>query len=479
MSELASRFDLSEFELGGLKIRPRERHIRSATATLTVEPLVMELLMVLSRRAGQLVSRREIFEVCWGEAPVGDDSLNRVVAILRKTLTRAAGANIRVETVPSAGYVLRLEGNSSGNGSSADAQEAIEAATHSWRMGLPEPDYLRLESLRRACAVEPGNARAWGMLALLARHAVEYGEAEATPEYVRECEQAATRATALDPLQPEALTAMACVAPLFGRWTDGRRRLSAILQDSPNCVAATEELAVLEMATGRIRASIGLRAPLIAADPLAALYGHKAIYQLWSVGDFTEMDHVADRAIQLWPTHPAVWMARLWTLAYTGRIQAALDMIEDATLRPRMPEPAIGYLRSVLGASEHGGSVQKGRAVEASRKTALTGPANALAAIFGLGLLDRPDDAFAVADGYYLRAGSGPVPVRHTQAEPSVNEQHRRLTQILFTPVFAKLRPDRRFLQLCERIGLCRYWDQNALNPDFMIPDAVDASARL
>lgn len=466
----------ADFELGSIRVRPRARVIEAASRSVTVEPLVMQLLVALSRRAGQLVTRREIFALCWGTAPAGDDSLNRIVAVLRKALQGVGGNAVRIETVPSAGYVLRLAHDLRGVGPDANrdaqVQRAIDGGFDSWRLALPEPDHLAIEQLRGACALAPSNARAWGMLALLCRHAAEYGGPAAVSDYVRECEAAAKCATALDPQQPEALTALVSVVPLFGGWTAAREQLVRILDVTPDSVVAAQDLATLEMATGRIRAGKALRDRLVASDPLAAVFCYKSVYQHWAVGDLLGMDHVADRAMQLWPTHPAVWMVRLWTLAYTGRVPAALDMLDDRVSRPDTPAVVLTFLRHVLTAL-HSGEIDA--ATEASVRVARTGPANAMAALFALRLLDRPDDLFEVAEAYYVRCGSGPVPVRHTDSELSLNEQHRRLTQVLFMPVFAGLRADKRFMAICERTGLCRHWIESGIRPDFM--NEVDSPA--
>ncbi|MBS0398240.1 MAG: winged helix-turn-helix domain-containing protein, partial [Proteobacteria bacterium] len=176
-------------------------------ASVTMEPLVMQLLVELARRAGQLVTRREIFEKCWGGVPVGDDSLNRIVAGLRKALKQAAASLVTVETVASAGYMLRLSlqaGEQDLHAQREEVSRTLEAAFDSWRIGIPEPDHLRLELLRRACALQPENARAHGMLALLCRLAAEYAEPGATSGHVAQCDASARRALALDPGQPEA-----------------------------------------------------------------------------------------------------------------------------------------------------------------------------------------------------------------------------------------------------------------------------------
>lgn len=465
---VASRAE-SDFELGDAHVRPQVRTIESSGASITVEPLVMQLLVMLSRRAGQLVTRRDLFEVCWGSTAVGDDSLNRVVRALRKALQHTGSRAIIIETVPGAGYILKLAGLPIGRDQHEEVQRAIHAGFDSWRLGLPQPDFVSVEQLRAACAAEPTNARSWSMLALLCRHAAEYGDAGSVSAFVGECESAGRRAIDIDPGQPEALTALVSVIPLFGNWTESRAGLLSVLQNNPEHVVPTQDLATLEMATGCIRAGKALRDGLIARDPLAATYCYKSVFQHWSAGDLIGMDRVADRALLLWPFHPAVWNVRMWTLAYTNRAPAALAMLNDAATRPALPAASTEFLRKALRAAESGETAEVRAAVDVSKKLARTGPGNAIQAMFALGLLHRHDEVFDVAEAYYFSGGSDPVPVRHTAAEMSINEQHRRLTQILFTPVFAEIRNHARFTHICDRIGLHRYWTDNNITPDFLI----------
>jgi DNA-binding winged helix-turn-helix (wHTH) protein len=447
------------------------RILETASMSVSVEPLVMQLLVTLSRRAGKLVTRRQVFDACWGAAAVGDDSLNRAVAVLRKALRLVAERAVQIETVPATGYVLRLvaseEPQEHANSRGA-VGSAIEAGYDSWRLGLPEPDHLRLELLRRATAEHPESDDAWGMLALLCRQAVEYAEPGDSPAYVDECQAAARKALALNDRQGEALAALASVAPLYGRWTQARATLCRALKLVPRHVVAEHDLAILEMATGRVRTAKAILDGLISRDTLAACFCYKSIYQHWSVHDLAGLDHVSERAIQLWPSHPAVWIARFWTHAYTGRGHASMAMLDDAATRPRIPEPAFQLLRASVSASLRGGEQSKEEAARVCREAASRGPALTLAAINGLGLLDRTDDLFEVAYAYYVLLGRGPVPLRHTRDEPSINDQHRRVTQALFTPACSGMRKDPRFMELCGRMGLTDYWGKAGLDPDFL-----------
>lgn len=459
-----------DFDLGPIRVRPVARALESSKGSFVTEPLVMQLLVELSRKAGRVVSRREIFERCWGSAPVGDDSLNRIVRELRRALSIADDGTVLVETVPGAGYALRLGAKPPKfNGTAAaDVDHAIQEALDSVRRGLPEPDYLRLEMLRRAVLLDATSAGAWGMLALLSRYAAEYSEPGEVSEFVAQCQTTARRALRLDPRQSYALVALATVAPLFGRWLEARSSLMEVMEAAPDEFVAAHELIIVEMATGRVGAALTLTNRLIEADPLAASTIYKGIYQRWSAGDLLGMDQLGEKGIHLWPMHVAIWTARLWTLAFTGRIEAAQAMLEDDASRPEIPHATLRLLQAVIGAAASRTPDDVDRAAASARQAAAAGPARAITALFALGLLDRVDESFGVAEAYYLRRGAGPVPVRQTPGEPSINDQHRRVTQILFTPACARMREDARFMTLCESIGLAGYWQETGLEPDFL-----------
>ena len=101
-------------------------------------------------------------------------------------------------------------------------------------------------------------------------------------------------------------------------------------------------------------------------------------------------------------------------------------------------------------------------------EVAALGPAQTVAALQTLFALDAVDEAFDVARGYYLGQGKSAAPLRWNANDPSITDQHRRVTQLLFTPGAKRMRRDERFLPLCEDIGLASYWDSFGLGPDFL-----------
>lgn len=94
----------SDFALGELRICPSKREILAGERRETVQPRIMQVLVALARRRGEVVSRDELVETCWGGYAVSDDAIHRCIGRIRR-LSEAHGG-FRLETVPRVGYQL-------------------------------------------------------------------------------------------------------------------------------------------------------------------------------------------------------------------------------------------------------------------------------------------------------------------------------------------------------------------------------------
>lgn len=458
-----------EIELGDIVLVRDRRTFSGPRGTVQVEPLVMQLAIALMTKAGRVVPRSDLFQMVWGDAPMGDDSLNRLVAATRRNLRDVGHGRVEIETVPSAGYALIVRAPSgTAEEVRTEAERALRAGFMSWRAAAPAPDYPAIARLKAVVTALPDDAACWGMLALLYRHAAEYGPGEDREEFTAQCEYAAQRALDSDPFQPEAEIALTSIVPVFGHWGAAHDRLSAVLDRHKGHVIATHDLAIIEMSTGRVAEAKRLIDPLVTEDPLAPCFGYKTVYHHWSLGDLDTMDRRADRIYQLWPQHPAVWTSRFWTLAFTDRAAAAMQMLSSAAIPPPIPGSLADFLRELLRTV-----MDDFRAVDRIARRAVDavaiGPAQAVNSMMALGLLGDVERSYAVAQAFYCRHGEVTVPTHSAQLAP-VNEMGRRLTQVLFTPACAAMREDPRFEPLCERIGLKAYWETTDRRPDFRSP---------
>ncbi|HEV8692167.1 MAG TPA: winged helix-turn-helix domain-containing protein, partial [Ideonella sp.] len=74
--------------------------------SVRLEPKSVEVLVVLARRAGQVVAREELLEAVWPGVIVGDDALTQAVIKLRKALGDHARQPTYIETISKRGYRL-------------------------------------------------------------------------------------------------------------------------------------------------------------------------------------------------------------------------------------------------------------------------------------------------------------------------------------------------------------------------------------
>ena len=96
-----------DFTLGNLQVRPSSREVEGGGEREVLEPRVMQVLVVLAQRRGQVVSRDQLIEACWAGRVVGEDAINRCIGKVRR-LAEAQGG-FTVETIARVGYRLTVE----------------------------------------------------------------------------------------------------------------------------------------------------------------------------------------------------------------------------------------------------------------------------------------------------------------------------------------------------------------------------------
>lgn len=93
-------------QVGPYRVEPDALTVTGPAGTVTLEPKVMDVLLVLAARRGEVVLRSELIEAVWAVEHGGDESLTRAISILRKTLGDVHGQRTLIETVPRRGYRL-------------------------------------------------------------------------------------------------------------------------------------------------------------------------------------------------------------------------------------------------------------------------------------------------------------------------------------------------------------------------------------
>jgi DNA-binding winged helix-turn-helix (wHTH) protein len=104
--------DLSEerlrsgFRLEDWLVEPELDRISRGEETVHLQPLEMNLLVLLAARAGRVVAPRNLIDAVWEGRIVAESALSRTVAGLRRALGDDARQPRYVETIPRRGYRL-------------------------------------------------------------------------------------------------------------------------------------------------------------------------------------------------------------------------------------------------------------------------------------------------------------------------------------------------------------------------------------
>ena len=500
-SDLAARPD---FTLGLAVVSPPMRTIAGPGGTGDVEPLVMQVLLILADAAGQVVTRETLFQRCWGGVYVGDDSLNRAIAGVRKLASGIAGNSFEIETIPRTGYRLvgtvssvespaagmtRAAGRLTRRQLAVGALGAVAVGSAGLWMAVKAGSDRRFDQLmargeagmrkgawdeqtaailKEAISIRPNSAKALGLLALLKSGLAQAVRATEAPAAVEEAEAITRSALAIDPKEPNALLAMSKLQGSTLDWTTRDRRLRQIIGIDPANLIAIGELILLLQAAGLNRESWNWNERALALEPLSVDFLTKRALKLWIAGRTAEADKVIDHARALYPNDPGPWWGRFVILALTGRAQAAQAMLDPDPARIGSKDD-LALWRAALNALQRGSPESLSRAREAAFEAARVPGGSAGEAVMILSALGQVDFAFDVANGFLLSRGSI-VRREQPQSKKELNAAPSRInTQWLFTPSCKIMRSDPRFLSLCDGLGLAEYWRRRGVRPDYQL----------
>src|SRR5687767_3805280 len=112
-----------DFQLGPMRVSPQRRLVEGPAGEAHVQPLIMQVFLMLLDARGQVVTRNDLFDQVWGGVVVGDDSLNRAIAKVRRIGEQVAPGLFDIETIPRTGYRLRGDILTSKGGSPDQSEE--------------------------------------------------------------------------------------------------------------------------------------------------------------------------------------------------------------------------------------------------------------------------------------------------------------------------------------------------------------------
>lgn len=504
LSDLARRPD---FKIGPVLVSPSRRLVEGPAGKSSLEPLVMQVFLMLIDARGQVVTREELFNQVWGGAMVGDDSLNRAIGRVRRIATETCPGLFEVETIPRTGY--RLLG---------DEISAVEAAVEStsmatriprraviggaatvaaataaglwWKSDRDERKFVELIAqgqaaldygdpydassayFQRALVVRPEDATAQGLFAYSRALGTEDHQLGGSGPSVEEVQVAVNRALRSDPNDPNARLAQLVLQRSTLDLAATEDRLREIIADDPLNIRAKDHLWNLLQCVGRSHEALGYVEQAIALKPLAAKNNYPRAQLLWITGQNAEADRVIDTAMTYWPSHRYVRFARFIIFAFTGRERAALAMLNGEETAPQnYSSDAIALWRISLAALEDRSASKVARALTANVAAAKQNLRLSSQAVLALSALGEIDAAFEVANGQLVFHLPGEAPQAGSGKQAGKSTAWI-FAPWLFTPPVAPMRADPRFKLLCDGIGLSDYWATRGVKPDFPIGTA-------
>jgi DNA-binding winged helix-turn-helix (wHTH) protein/tetratricopeptide (TPR) repeat protein len=100
----AERFLGKGFDFGDWRVDPESNSLYRDGQRRQLEPRAMEVLALLCRHAGEVLSADAILDACWGGIPTGDNPLHKILTQLRQALGDSATTPRYIETIRKRGY---------------------------------------------------------------------------------------------------------------------------------------------------------------------------------------------------------------------------------------------------------------------------------------------------------------------------------------------------------------------------------------
>lgn len=212
---------IGDFGLGAFTVSPKLNQLSFDGTNYHVEPLIMEVLVVLARNAGEAVLRNDLMDQVWAASEATDDRLNRAISLLRKSFAIYDPSTLYIETIPKRGYRIHPDlfcSLSHTNASAAVSESVREQETN--RLYLQGKSLLErpftqgvlptaISLLEQAVVLDNKYAEAHSTLGHAYSQLATYSEDGDKLELVKRAADSAERAVQLDPNMGFPLTLIA------------------------------------------------------------------------------------------------------------------------------------------------------------------------------------------------------------------------------------------------------------------------------
>jgi DNA-binding winged helix-turn-helix (wHTH) protein/tetratricopeptide (TPR) repeat protein len=474
----------SDFQVGDRLVRPGLNRIEGPSGPMTVEPRVMEVLVHLAGRRGEVVSKEELVREVWEGRFVSDDVVWRSIRELRRALGDDARSATWIQTIPKRGYLLAAPEPASappqviaraeapqlvprrflgvalllgftllaaivllgvrGLGPvppalSSDpaavqnpaAHDAVLRGRYFLGRGMPADLSKSADAFREAVALDPVSAPAWAGLAEALHLQTIFGIVPPR-EGIPPAEEAARKALTLDDSLSETHATLGTILFRYHwRWVEAEAEMRRALELDPRSGAARHDLAWLLVADGRFDEAITEINAARELEPLSVRSNADVGWVYYRARRYDEAIRQMERTLEMEPRFLSARRCLERALADVGRMDEALRHAREGAGQEGMTASDLAALPSEPAAALRKIAKWRLEHLESRERSAHVSPYT-LAALHA----DLGDQESALAE--LARA---------------LEERDSMLVSAEMDPAFDPVRSDPRFLSIIEQVG--------------------------
>jgi DNA-binding winged helix-turn-helix (wHTH) protein len=415
------------FRLAEWTVKPEDGSLTSSETSIRLEPQLMDLLVFLCSRAGQVVSKQEVLDTVWGGRFVSDDTIKGSFYQLRKALGDNPKEPRFLETLPKRGYrvliepvLIEPENDLYQKGRAVLAAELTPASLKQARLYF-----------ERFLESEPNHP---GGLAGLARTYIAMASLGFGGELWIKAKTAAAHAAERDPKLAEAHLALAAVCAVHDHdLASAMREFDLALAQHPGDPTTLRWRARLFSAQGRHDAAIADARQAADADPLSVPARRDLLEILFIARRYDQVSTEAARLFEFAPSAADVHLGMVWVYSVQGKPQQAFDSFITGIQALGVSSQQVDQARDVFSRVGMPGILRLWAALLEGQSAIGQKTQNDLVILYAL--LGENDRSFALIDAMYQ------------QGNPF-------LMALAESPVFENLRGDPRYPEWLAKLGL-------------------------
>jgi DNA-binding winged helix-turn-helix (wHTH) protein/cytochrome c-type biogenesis protein CcmH/NrfG len=433
-----------------------ERRLLRGTETVRLSPKAYDVLAVLVRQSGRLVTKDELLAHVWPESFVEEGILNVHVAALRKALGDDTRPPAYIETVVRSGYrfiaAVRFD--------SADEKpltpRAITRPVELYelvgrgRSHLLSGSFFELpaavDAFRSAIEIDPTYAPAH---AGLARALCQQAAFRATPyqEAFTEAKASALRALAMDSGSADAQVALGTVLFLSEwDWAGAEHSLQRALQINPDHTEALLQYGSLQEALGWLDDGLRRKQQALARDPRSPGVLVQIAISYWHQRKYEETQVWARRALEIDPKHvlASQFITRVyWRIGDVNRFAAWTVSQASQAIAWGFPEERVAVMKQVIADMQQVYAMAGLAGVNRFWVDQITNPQ------LGFDILLKMASFRAV-----LYGAAGRLDEAFDCLDQAISDRDPALVQLAVAPDWDSLRDDPRFAQRLRLMAL-------------------------